>query len=234
MAQVARFQRLKFNEAISPMHQARRNPCPSPGKLATADLSRGSNSGTVRDSIVCAPATENLPNTHPAAAATGRFSVWHRDRNHSSHASGGCEASFQFRPRGEHAPRDGGFRATQNLRGLGVVQAVVNGQHNRRALFGGQFQQRILDRLVQSVPGGWCSPFKYCAETSLGTVGLEMQTPCLALTPVQAGVDRDAVKPGGKFRRAVKCADLRIGADECLLREIFGVASEPVIRNVSE
>ncbi len=52
---------------------------------------------------------------------------------------------------------------------------------------------------------------------------MELKTPCLALTPVQTGVDRDAVKPGGKFCRAAKRANLRIGTDECLLREILGV-----------
>ena len=68
----------------------------------------------------------------------------------------------------------------------------------------------------------------------LGTVFVQMKTPGLALPPIQAGVDGDAVKPGGKFRRAAKRADLLVGTDERLLREISASAGDPVIRNVSE
>ena len=54
---------------------------------------------------------------------------------------------------------------------------------------------------------------------------LKAETACFASPPVQTGVDGDAVKPGGKFRRAAKFANLLVGAEESLLREILGIGA---------
>jgi len=46
----------------------------------------------------------------------------------------------------------------------------------------------------------------------------------LALLPVQAGVDADAVEPGGEFRFSAKTLESAVRLDEDLLRQIFGIA----------
>jgi hypothetical protein len=111
----------------------------------------------------------------------------------------------------------------QNFRRLRVIQPVVNRQHYRRALFRGKFQHGGLHLLVQLTVSQRISSIRMVRGNFPGTVCLKMKPPRLALTPVEAGVDGDPVKPGGKFRRAAKGSDLLLGADESLLGKILGV-----------
>jgi hypothetical protein len=89
-----------------------------------------------------------------------------RVQNRSSRASVFSQPAFEFSPRGEHPPRNRRFRTRQNLRGLGVVQTIVNRQHDGRALFGGKFQQRGLNLLRAVFRRREFSPFACRAENS--------------------------------------------------------------------
>src|ERR1035437_2298155 len=99
-----------------------------------------------------------------------------------------------------------------------MIESVINGQHDGGALLGGKFQQGGLHLLARSVFRRRIFSVRVLVGNFLGAVRVEMKTPRFALTPVQADVDGDAVKPGGKFRRAANRTDLLVGADKRLLR----------------
>ena len=108
----------------------------------------------------------------------------------------------------------------QNFRGLRVVQAVVNREHNCGPLLGRQSQQSLL-RLPGSLVFG-----KVAAALRgnlLRAIVFGAGSPRLVAPPVQAGVNGDAAKPGGKLRAAREGIEPFIGADECLLRQVLGV-----------
>ena len=113
-----------------------------------------------------------------------------------------------------------------------MVQPIVNCQHNRRALFGGQLEQRGLNFI--GIGGAGIFPARLLRGEFLGNPGLQFKSPRLALTPIQAGIDGDAVKPGGELGSTTEGANLLVGAKKRLLRESSASASEPVIRYVSE
>ena len=138
MAQRHGLERMKLKPANQRPRPARNRP---PTRAAARQAVRGANSRRVAAQLPRARATENHPNTPPAAPARGGFSILIPDQNHSSRILRFGKPAFEFSPRGEHAPGNGGFRAAQNLRGLGVVQSVVNRQHDGGALLGGKFQQ---------------------------------------------------------------------------------------------
>jgi len=114
-----------------------------------------------------------------------------------------------------------------------MTQAVVNREHNRRALFGGQSHQRRL-----RLPGHFTfsrrnSRFGLPAVISPHN-WREHENGAPHSAPVQTRMNGDAAKPRGKFRAAVEGIDLPVGANERLLRQILASAADPVIRNVSE
>ena len=215
--------------------QARRRPRRAPRQTAAAGNVAASNSPARRGATGAHLRREIIPillrplRQRDAFQFRFQFKIVHR----VSPLAG--QPAFQFSFRGEHAPRNGGFRAAQNL-------ARPRRDSSRRK--SSARSPRAAWRAVSAAPPGrLLAPFhvageisrvRACARKVPGTIRLELKPPRLALTPVQAGVDGDAVKPGGKFRRAAKGADLLVGADERLLREILGVRGEPVIRNVSE
>ena len=108
-----------------------------------------------------------------------------------------------------------------------MTQAVVNREHNRRALFGGQSHQRRL-----RLPGHFTfsrrnSRFGLPAGHLPGTAGVSTKTARLIPPPVQSRVNGDAAKPRRKFRAAVEGIDLPVGANERLLRQILGIGGRP-------
>lgn len=134
--------------------------------------------------------------------------------------SGGQVAEEFFEPvaGGEDAPGDGGFGATEGAGGFGVVKAVVDGEDEGGAVFGVQFHEGFLDETGAGVGRRRGGGFQVLTVGGVGGLAA-----VAFVLPVEAKVDGDAIEPGGEAGVAAEAAELAVGLEEGVLREVGGI-----------